>query len=214
MATWLISQLNTPTQIIGDLRHQSRFTELTADGVKTEIEDDWTLSTSLTRPSWGLETGSLIWMPYSELLYDSEYTPIEDENGVPSPNRQSDLSIRSGLSTRPWKFVRNIRLAGLANPDMAQLEDKPTEYAALAQLETKVVLRGGLIWSSNAEYLWYGKTQDDDLSDLRVRASGTVKSRTPILDWARFLFTEMHCSSKVAWLKPVNGVCIHHWTQH
>ena len=130
-------------KIIGDLRHQSRFTELTADGVKTEIEDDWTLSTSLTRPSWGLETGSLLWMPYSELLYDSEYTPIEDENGVPSPNRQSDLSIRSGLSTRPWKFVRNIRLAGLANRDMAQLEDKPTEYAALAQLETKVVLRGG-----------------------------------------------------------------------
>ena len=117
--------------------------------------------------------------PYSELLYDSEYTPIEDENGVPSPNRQSDLSIRSGLSTRPWKFVRNIRLAGLANRDMAQLEDKPTEYAALAQLETKVVLRGGLIWSSNAEYLWYGKTQDDDLSDLRVRASGTSQISYP-----------------------------------
>ncbi|MEC8379055.1 MAG: hypothetical protein VXZ96_01960, partial [Myxococcota bacterium] len=167
------------SNVIGDLRYQSRFTELTADEVNTEIEDDWKLSTSVTRPSWGMETGGILWMPYSELLYDSEYTPIEDDNGVSSPNRQSDLSVRAGLSTRPWKFIRNVRLAGLANRDIALLEDKPTEYAALAQFEMKVALRGGLIWSSNGEYLWYGKTQDDDLSDLRVRASGTSQISYP-----------------------------------
>ena len=118
-------------------------------------------------------------MPYSELLYDSEYTAIEDENGIPSEFKQSDLSVRAGLSTRPWKFVRNIRLAALANRDMAQLDEKPTEYAGLAQLETKWLLPGGLLWMTNAEYLWYGETKDDDASDLRVRASGTSKISYP-----------------------------------
>lgn len=166
------------TSIFSDLRYRSTFTELTTGEEDNEIDDDWVLSTSISAIGLSLSTGQLMWMPYSEFLYDSEYTPIELEDGSTSPFKQSDLSVRTGFSTIKWRDIRNIKVGALANRDISQLQEKPTEFAGLFQWETWSSFNS-LLWTNTGEFLFYGQTKDDDSSDLRVRATADTKLSYP-----------------------------------
>ncbi len=166
-------------------RAQSQYSALYAstdqdEGLtKQETGDDLRLTAtwSYTKADWKL--GSLTLMPFGELLMDSEWTPLELEGGT-FATRQSDLSGTVGLSTKPFGPVKTFKVGGLVNRDLAQLEQKPSEYAGSLQISTKNVLSQALFWTNEGSCFVYGNTPDDDASDLRVRMYGKSKLTMPI----------------------------------
>lgn len=163
-----------------DLRWTSAFSELRTDEQKQELGDDWQLSSALSAPGLSVSMGeSVRWMPYEEIRFDSEYTPIELEDGSINP-LQSDLSLTLGVRMSPWRTFRSVRVGLLANRDMRQLEEKPTELGAKLQWESKKSINSSLIWTSSGDLQWYGTTPDDDISDLSYRFYGESKLSVPL----------------------------------
>lgn len=199
-------------RVAGDLRFRSSFTRIQAearedvdgDGVldvveaETETADDWLLSTTWTAAGVVLpKTGKVQATPYTELRYDSEYTPIENPlfnaddpddpaNAGQDPllPRQADLSLAVGLAARPLGPMRALRLGGFANRALNQLEDKPTEYGGRLELEALQVLGPALKWSLLGDLQVFANTDQDDETDLRFRAFGESRLALPL---ARYL---------------------------
>ena len=166
-------------------RAQSQYAALyaTVDGEedlqKQETGDDLRLTGtwSYTAADWSV--GNLSVMPFGEALMDSEWTPIEMEDGTMA-TKQSDFSLSSGLSTKPLKSIKNIKVGVLVNRDLAQLETKPNEWAGSLQITTSKSFSQALIWGNEGSMNLYGNTPDDDASDLRLRAYGKSKLTMPI----------------------------------
>ncbi len=183
-------------RVAGDLRFKSAYTKITSEGtedldgdgqpdpIEAETADDWQLST--TWAAVGLyyprET-PLQFAPYTELRFDSEYTPIEAEDGTENP-RQSDLSLALGVAARKWGMLQVWRIGAFANRDMAQLDEKPTEYGGRTDFELVKSLGPALRWSLLGDVQVYANTSDDDPSDLRLRAFGETRLALPL---ARYL---------------------------
>ena len=170
----------------GVYRSQNTFSSLTLTAMDEEGEDDTqeaaddmrqSFTMTYTKPNW--QTGPLGWKPFGEVLYDSEWTPLELEDGSLS-SRQSDLSFTGGLSANPYKGIKTLKLGMMVNRDMAQLEEKPSEYAGSVQLNTSSKVMKTFIWTNEATALMYGDTPDDDASDLRWRAYMKTKFTLPV----------------------------------
>ncbi len=146
---------------------------------KQETGDDLRLmgTWSYTAADW--TWGKLSVMPFGEVLMDAEWTPIEFEDGSLA-TRQSDFSFTTGLSTKPWRSIKNIKLGALVNRDLAQLDSKPNEWAGSLQLTSSKSFSQALIWGNEGTMNIYGNTPDDDASDLRLRAYGKSKLTMPI----------------------------------
>jgi hypothetical protein len=175
-------------KIRSDIRYRSNYSRLQTEDDEQEVSDDWKLSTSISAPGLALDTNNLLWMPYGEVLYDSEFTPIELDDGTFN-TQQSDLSFTMGLSTLPWKMVRNIKIGALANRDIAQFQEKPTEYGGHLQWETKKALMSYMIWTTSGDVQLFANTPDDDASDLRWRLYGQTKLSMPL---ARYLSVSLY----------------------
>ena len=166
-------------------RTQSQYAALfaTVDGMeelqKQETGDDVRLSStwSYTAKDWKLSEVSI--MPFGEVLLDSEWTPIELEDGTLA-TRQSDLSMTLGIATKPWRSIKSIKVGGLVNRDLAQLDAKPNEYAGSLQFTTKKSFSQALMWGNEGTLFVYGNTVEDDASDLRFKSSGKSKLTMPI----------------------------------
>lgn len=166
-------------------RTQSQYAALfaTVDGFeelqKQETGDDVRLSStwSYTAKDWSL--GEVSIMPFGEVLLDSEWTPIELEDGTLA-TKQSDLSMTLGISTKPWRSIKSIKVGGLVNRDLAQLDAKPNEFAGSLQFTTKKSFSQALLWGNEGTVFLYGNTPDDDASDLRFRSSGKSKLTMPV----------------------------------
>lgn len=199
-------------RVAGDLRFRSSFTRIQAearedidgDGVldvvetETETADDWLMSTTWTAAGLVLpRTGKVQATPYTELRYDSEYTPIDnplynaDDPGDPANAgldpllpRQADLSLALGLSARPLGPMRALRVGGFANRALNQLEDKPTEYGGRLEVEALQALGPALRWSLMGDLQVFADTEQDDETDLRFRAFGETRLALPL---ARYL---------------------------
>ena len=83
------------------MKYTSSFSELTTKAVEeeaitTEVTDDWITSFDLTAVNKQLPIGPTKWSPHSELTFNSEFTPTEDEEGNVNP-KQSDLSLAFGI---------------------------------------------------------------------------------------------------------------------
>lgn len=118
-------------------------------------------------------------MPYTELLFDSEFTPIENEDGTVN-SRQSDLSLTLGVSARPVGTLTALRIGGFANRDVARLSDKPTEYGGKLEWNTRQAVNTALLWTTLGDIQVFADTSDDDASDLRLRASGETRLSMPL----------------------------------
>ena len=166
-------------------RAQSQYSALYAtvdeqeDLQKQETADDlrFTGTWSYTAADWTL--GKLSVMPFGEVLMDAEWTPIELEDGSLA-TRQSDFSLTTGISTKPWRSIRNVKLGVLVNRDLAQLDTKPNEWAGSMQFTSSKSFSQALIWGNEGTMNIYGNTPDDDASDLRLRAYGKSKLTMPI----------------------------------
>lgn len=170
----------------GVFRSQNTYSSLTLTNPNEQGETDsqeasddvrQTLTMTYTKPNW--TTGVLGWKPFGEVLYDSEWTPLELENGT-FASRQSDLSLTGGLSVNPYKDLKTLKIGLMVNRDMAQLEEKPAEYAGSLQLNTSSKILNTFIWTNEGTALVYGDTPEDDASDLRWRAYLKTKFTLPV----------------------------------
>ncbi len=146
---------------------------------KQETGDDVRLSSTVSYSKSTWDVGPLGWMPFGELLWDSEWTPIELEDGTLS-TRQSDFSLTGGLSLKPMKSLKTLKFGAMVNRDLAQFDTKPNEYAGSLQLMTSTSFAQALLWSNEGSMMLYGNTPSDDDSDLRLRAFGKSKFTMPV----------------------------------
>jgi hypothetical protein len=176
-------------RIVADLRFQGSYASQRITGEEfAESADDWKLSTSGTLPGLAIPAqAALRWMPYSELLYDSELTPTLDDEGAQNP-RQADLSLAAGLSSTSWGMLKNVRVGGFANQDIARLGEKPTEFGGKSTWETALKV-SGLTWSTDGDLQIFASTIQDDASDLRLKFTGETRLAMPL---ARFLSIDIY----------------------
>jgi len=164
-----------------DLRTQATFTRLRAgEEDPEEIADDLLLSTSHSLPGASFKAlPPLRMMPYTELAYDSEFTPIEEVDGG-TGIAQSDLSLTLGLAALRQGPLRSLRLGGFVNRDMARLDEKPPEFGGRLDWETWQGFGPSVQWTTSAALMVFGDTPDDDASDLRLRALGDTRLLLPL----------------------------------
>lgn len=165
-----------------DLRGRSAYSVVRTADATQEASDDWRLSTSLVSRRLTLPGAPGAWAPYGELLYDSEWTPTEDGEGAFNP-RQADLSMAFGLGAAPSATLRRLRLGGFANRDLNQLSTKPTELGLRLDLEASRRLGDVARLSALGDVMWFAHTQNDDPSDLRLRAWGELRLSLPLARW-------------------------------
>lgn len=166
-------------KIRSDLRYRASFSELSIGTESQEVNDDWILSSSHTLPGIKISTGLMTWSPYSELMFDSEFSPQELDDGT-FQLKQSDLSLTAGISSLSWKIIQNIKLGVLANRDLAQLNEKPTEFGGKVEWTTKKAVASYLHWTMAGTMQVYANTPDDDASDLRARLGVNNKLTLPL----------------------------------
>jgi hypothetical protein len=163
-----------------DLRAKSSYSRLvTADDVQ-EPADDLQFSTSASLPGAGIPLGSALeLMPFTEVLYDSELTPVEpEEGGAPLPLQQ-DLSLTAGLSAKRQGVVRGLRAGALVLRDLGDA-DKATEYGGRADAELRVTLGPGVYWTTVAEAYVFADTPDQTEADLRFKALLDTRLQLPL----------------------------------
>lgn len=184
-----VSLQTTSARMVADLHFQGSYTAQRISGEDfAESADDWKLSTSGALP-WLVFPlpAPLHWMPYSELLYDSEFTPTEDETGAVNP-RQADLSLAVGLSSKSWGVLKNVRLGAFANQDLSRLGEKVTEFGGKSTWSTALGFHG-LTWSTTGDVQVFASTPDDDVSDLRLKFTGDTRLAMPM---ARYLSLDLY----------------------
>jgi hypothetical protein len=165
-----------------DLRFRSAYTRLSTESDKNqETADDWTLSSSATLPGLGFPRTGFGMMPFGELLFDSEYTAGEADDGAELP-RQADLSLTAGLSARRVSILRALRIGGFGNRDLA-VPEKPLEFGARLDGETRYVFGPGLRFTTLADVRLYARTLDDDASDLSFRGHFQARLALPLARW-------------------------------
>jgi len=164
-----------------DIRTQAAFTRLRAgEEDPEEIADDLLLSTSHSLPGAAFPALPLLqMMPYTEVAYDSEFTPIEEIDGG-TGIAQSDLSWTVGLAALRQGPIRSLRLGGFVNRDMARLDEKPPEFGGRLDWETWQGFGPSVQWTTTAALLVFADTADDDASDLRFRALGDTRLLLPL----------------------------------
>ncbi len=158
-----------------DARLRSNFNRLSVTGLDDqELADDIRLSSSFTYAGWSFQplpwaTKALRLMPFSELLYDSEITPVQ------GAERQSDLLFQVGLGAKRFGTVRTLRFGGFVLQDLSKVE-RSIEYGGRLEMTTLHVLGPKIRFTSGLDATLYGSTPDDDASDLRykVRLEGRL----------------------------------------
>ena len=169
--------------LLSDLRLRSDYTRLSLDKDEPqETADDIVLSSSISLPGASLpKIGKVGFMPYSEGLFDSEFTAIESEEEVVP--RQADLSLAFGLSARRFGAVRALRLGAFALRDLS-VPEKSMEFGAKADFETRHVFGPGVLFTTLWNGSVWGNTPEDDESDLRFKLLLDTRVSLPL---ARYL---------------------------
>jgi hypothetical protein len=167
-------------QVWTDLRFRGTFSQLETEEGEQENEDDFRISTAFSSTESLLSLLGVRLSPYEEVLFDSEFTPTETELGERNP-RQSDLSLTAGFVTQPWRSLGPVRFGILINRDLAQLEEKPTEYGGKIQWDTGKTLFSHVKWSTTGDLQIYGgSTEAADNSDLRMRLYSETSFAFPL----------------------------------
>ena len=170
-------------KVTTDMRVRANYTRLDTEGnPNQETADDLRLSSSVSLPIARVPRSGFGLMPYAEVLYDTEFTPIEDDTGEPSL-RQADLSGTLGLSASPWRSLRALRVGAFANRDMARWDDKPTEFGGRIEVSTRVILGPSVRFTTDWDGSVYADTAEDDASDLRFRLLADAALGLPLARW-------------------------------
>jgi len=170
--------------LLFDFRLRSSYTRLQIRNEDPqESSDDLRLSSSASLPGVLVPIGKkFLLMPYSEILLDSEITPVENDDGSLVP-RQADLSLTLGLSARRFGVLRRLRLGLLTLRDLSQIQ-KSNEWGARLEGEVRMDFGPRLSWITTFDSSIYGNTPEQDESDLRFRTLLNSRLSLPL---ARYL---------------------------
>lgn len=173
--------------IVWDARARAMLTKLRAGEQRSEPADDLKLSTSASLPGAALKlSNGFTPMPFAEVLYDTEFTPIENvEDGTLLP-LQRDLSLTLGLSGSAGIF-RTVRIGAFGLRDLSAI-DKPTEYGARTEIYTRVGFGPGLFWTNLLDAYVWADTPQADASDLRFKALLDSRVELPLAWWLNMAF--------------------------
>ena len=168
--------------LLSDFRVRAAFTKLQVkDEDAQESADDLRLSSSISLPGMRIPLGKkLRFMPYGELLLDTEFTPAEEEDATLP--RQGDLSFALGFSAGRWGPLRRLRLGLLTQRDLAQ-SDKPLEWGARFEAETWVGFGPRMSWATTFDTNVFGNTPEDDETDLRFKTLIDSRVSMPLARW-------------------------------
>lgn len=165
-----------------DLRGKLLWSELDVEGEDaTEQSDDLRLSTSGSLPGAEL-TLITPWVPYAELLFDSEITPTiaDPELGTRNP-RQRDLSLTAGLSSSAGWLTR-LRIGALLLKDLSVV-DKGLEPGGRLEVTTRVPIASGVSWTTSLDGFVFANSRGQDASDLRFKAFADTRLELGVLRW-------------------------------
>ncbi|MCB9682417.1 MAG: hypothetical protein H6733_13200 [Alphaproteobacteria bacterium] len=180
-------------RVVWDLRALGAYASLQVAGAEAqESADDWQISTSLELPVAEFPPRTKFRLrPYTELRFDSEFTPIVGTDDVTQP-RQADLSLALGLSAVNGGWLKKLRLGAFVNQDMGRLANnvaglpaKSPEYGGRLELQTQHdLLRASSVrlntsWDASV----FGTTPDDDAADLRFRLWGELRIKLRLIRW-------------------------------
>lgn len=167
-----------------DLRFAAAYTRFAVDGLPPqETADQWRLSSSVALPVAAFPPKSPFrLMPFAELAFDSEFTPVGFDVGDPLP-RRADLSVYGGLSAARVADLRQLRLGAFVNRDLGQLDTKDTEFGGRFSGATlHSPLPQSALWVTTAwDVQVFAPTATDDASDLRLRLWGEVRVAVRVL---------------------------------
>lgn len=168
--------------LLSDLRVRAAFTKLQVkDEDAQESADDLRVSSSISLPGMRIPLGKkLKFMPYGELLLDTEFTPAEEEETTLP--RQADLSFALGFSAGRWGPLRRLRLGLLTQRDLA-VSEKPLEWGARIEAETWVGFGPRMSWATTFDTNIFGNTPEDDESDLRFKMQIDSRISMPLARW-------------------------------
>ncbi len=171
------------SRLAADLRVRSLYKRLSFDeGDTQEPADDLRISSSASLPGLAFPVAaSLKLMPFSEILLDTELTPVEQDGDT--LDRQADLSLTLGIAAARTASLKTMRLGVLAQRDLSHTS-QPTELGLRTEIETAFLLGAGLRFTTNLDATAYANTDDDDESDLRFK--GLLEGRLS-LPLARYL---------------------------
>jgi 2',3'-cyclic-nucleotide 2'-phosphodiesterase (5'-nucleotidase family) len=163
-----------------DLRSRMAFTQLKTEDDEQEPADDWQTSTSVSLP--GMEIpGPLPSMPYLETLYDTEFTPVEDEEGQQLP-KQKDLSLTAGVSVIPTPSLRRLRIGVFVLRDLSP-ETSSTESGLRADAEIKKSLAPGVTWTTWTDTYLFANVPDAGSDDLRFKLTTETRVQSTLARW-------------------------------
>jgi hypothetical protein len=165
-----------------DARVRASFSELEVKGLTTEeLADDLRISSAFSAPGINFQTPLFQIMPFVEVLFDSEITPVTaDQSTLP---RQQDLLFELGLGAKKTALIRTLRVGAFVGTDLNKTSDF-IDYGARFELETLKVLRRALRFSTLVDGWAYGDTPDDNKSDLRFKIRAESRLALPL---ARYL---------------------------
>lgn len=159
------------SSITSDLRLRATYNLLSVgEEDPQETADDLRLSTSTALPLLAVPVGPLSVMPYAELLFDSEFTPVEapPENVEDELPRQADLFLTVGLSASGGKLTR-LRAGPFVSRRLAE-PDKPTELGARTEAEAQFPFGPDLRFITTFDGTYFASTGEDTERDLQFRA--------------------------------------------
>ena len=163
-----------------DLRLRTSFGTLNTGESEQEVQDDWNISSSISIPNIQLQLlGPLKWNMFTELLYDSEYTPTLQEDGTENP-KQSDLSLSLGLTSLPFGIMKSVRISGFGNRDFSIPDTPRFEFGTKLEWESKTSIFENILWTSNGDVRLYADSPEDNESDLRLRAWAETRLSLPL----------------------------------
>ena len=166
-------------QFRADLRNKTSFSELRSGGEVSEPADDLVFSSSVALPAAFFPV-IVNWYPYSEALFDSELTPLVDEEGVVG-SRQADLSLTAGIMASQGALSR-IRFGAFALQEMGNLDKQP-EFGGRSEVATTVGFGPSLVWTTSLDAYLFFDSPDQDQTDLRLKGLATTRLDLPLARW-------------------------------
>ncbi len=167
------------TQVTGELRALVRYQEATVfdtTETKTEQADDARFSAALTMPVLRTSLGPVGVVPYGEVSFDTELTPITDD-----ANRQAALFFTGGLSLDGIPTITLARVGASAGRDFSL--ELPYAFSLRTELESNIVFGYDLALKLRAVGDWFAPLQADTTANLRFGYAFEGRLALPLARW-------------------------------
>jgi len=160
-----------------DVRVRAQYNSVQIDDTDPlEQADDIRLSTSVGLPVWRFAVGPLQAMPFAEVLFDSEFTPLDDMT-----RRQAALFVTGGLALSLAPYLTALRIGGAATRDFST--DVPVGFVLRTDAEANFAFGYDLAGKLLLDGSWFRPTDGDNASTLRFRYALEARLALPLARW-------------------------------